>query len=102
MRKRLYIVKLVNYIKIKRKEWCFMSTIQPKHMINKLIDTAAKNKKTVTLNLNEIERTVAKKTQFEAGVNAVKEATGELAVPSAGTLRAYAGIDTPIKTYSKH
>ena len=96
----------MNYIKIKRKEWCFMSTIQPKHMINKVIDTAAKNKNTVTLNLNEIERTVAKKvaqkTQFEAGVNAVKEATGELAVPSAGTLRAYAGIDTPIKTYSKN
>ena len=82
-----------------------MSTIQPKHMINKVIDTAAKNKNTVTLNLNEVERTVAKKvaqkTQFEAGVNAVKEATGELAVPSAGTLRAYAGIDTPI-TYSKN
>ena len=39
-----------------------MSTIQPKHMINKVIDTAAKNKNTVTLNLNEIERTVAKNT----------------------------------------
>ena len=52
MKKRLYIVKLVNYIKIKRKEWCFMSTIQPKHMINKVIDTAAKNKNTVTLNFN--------------------------------------------------
>ena len=79
-----------------------MGTIQPKHMINKVIDTAAKNKNTVTLNLNEIEKTVAKKTQFEAGVNAVKEATGKLAVPSAGTLRAYAGIDTPIETYSKN
>ena len=75
-----------------------MKGIQSKTMFNTLKDIAAKNKKQVTV----AQKPSLNRTQVEAGVNAVKEMGGELAVPSAGTFRAYAGIDTPMETYSKN
>ena len=82
-----------------------MNSVKTKTMFSEVVNAAAKNKRQIAVNLSEVEKRVAEKaaqtpslnrTQFEAGIDAVKNSSKELAVPSAGTLRAYAGIDQPI------